>query len=91
MGPRGLGPVRLNFLECQAGFGVHRMVAEPAQGDVDRALYELGCSINRLRNKEGTGHGRPWVSSVTDDEARIAVEGMGLIADRLMGALKQDN
>lgn len=68
-----------------------KVSGEPAQGDVDRALYELGCSINRLRNKEGTGHGRPWVSSVTDDEARIAVEGMGLIADRLMGALKQDN
>jgi len=65
-----------------------KVSGEPAQKDVERALYELGCSINRLRNKEGTGHGRPWLPSVTDEDARVAVEGMGLVADRLMAALK---
>jgi hypothetical protein len=65
-----------------------KVPSEPAQKDVERAMYELGCSLNRLRNKEGTGHGRPWLPSVTDDEARVAIEGMGLIADRLLAALK---
>lgn len=62
---------------------------EPIVKDVERSLYDLGCSINRLRNREGTGHGRPWLPSVTEDEARIAVEGIGIIADRLLTALKR--
>ena len=61
---------------------------EPPQKAVERSMYELGCSINRLRNKEGTGHGRPWLPTVSDDEAKTAVEAMGLIADRLSAALK---
>lgn len=61
---------------------------EPPQKSVERAMYELACTINRLRNKEGTGHGRPWLPSVTDDEAKVAVELMGVIAERLLLALK---
>lgn len=61
---------------------------ETAQQAMDRALYDLGCSVNRLRNKEGTGHGRPFLASLTDEEARAAVEAMGLIADRLLRALE---
>jgi hypothetical protein len=26
---------------------------------LERALYEAGCAVNALRNREGTGHGRP--------------------------------
>ncbi len=58
--------------------------AEPANKRVERAMYELACGINQLRNKQGTGHGRPWISTVTDDEARMAVEMMGIIAERLL-------
>jgi len=57
---------------------------EPSQKRVDRAMFELGLAINQLRNKEGTGHGRPWLSSVSETEARIAVELMGIIAERLL-------
>lgn len=32
---------------------------EPAQYRVDRVIFELACSINSLRNKQGTGHRRP--------------------------------
>lgn len=60
---------------------------ESAQRNVDRSLYNLGCSINRLRNKEGTGHGRPWLPTVTQTEAKIAVEAMGIIAELLLSAL----
>jgi hypothetical protein len=30
-------------------------------------MYKLGCAINRLRNKEGTGHGRPFLSNGETD------------------------
>ena len=57
---------------------------EPANKRVDRAMYELACAINQLRNKEGTGHGRPWLPSVTELESRTAIESMGVIAERLL-------
>jgi hypothetical protein len=61
---------------------------EPPQHALDRALYDAACAINRLRNKEGTGHGRPWPPSVTEMEARHATELMGIVAERLLAALK---
>jgi hypothetical protein len=60
---------------------------EPPQKRLERALFEAGCAVNALRNKEGTGHGRPWLPSVTDSEATAAVELMGIIADRLLSTL----
>lgn len=63
-----------------------RVAGEPPQSDVDRALFDLACAVNRLRNKEGTGHGRPWLPNVSASEARVAVEAMGIIAERLLAA-----
>lgn len=60
---------------------------ESARDHFDRRLYELGCAVNRLRNKEGTGHGRPFLPSVTDAEARTAIEAMGIIAERMLSCL----
>jgi hypothetical protein len=57
---------------------------EPPQRRIERALYEVACGINQLRNKEGTGHGRPWISNLTDTEARIATELMGIITELLL-------
>jgi hypothetical protein len=51
---------------------------------IERAMYELACGINQLRNKQGTGHGRPWLPTVTAAEARMATESMGIIAERLL-------
>lgn len=62
---------------------------EPPQRRLERALYELGCSVNHLRNKEGTGHGRPWLPSVSESEARVAIEIIGVIAERLLLAHKE--
>ncbi len=31
------------------------------QEQLDLALYDLACAVNRLRNRQGTGHGRPFV------------------------------
>ena len=62
---------------------VKQLIPTPQQ-QLDLALYELACAVNRLRNKQGTGHGRPFVSEVTPTQARIAVQSMGLVAARLL-------
>jgi hypothetical protein len=53
---------------------------EPIQKRLERAMCDTGCTINALRNKEGTAHGRPWLPGVSDEEARSAIEMMGVIA-----------
>jgi hypothetical protein len=63
---------------------------EPAQRRVERSLYEAGCAVNGLRNKAGSGHGRPFVSSLTDDEARSAVQLIGIISGLLLRTLKKN-
>ena len=62
----------------------HSGTGEPPKRRIERAMYELACGINQLRNKQGTGHGRPWLPSITEAEARTATELMGVIAEYLM-------
>lgn len=61
---------------------------EPPQRRFERALYEAGCAVNALRNKEGTGHGRPWLPSVSDGEARAAIQFIGIVSGFLLAAHK---
>jgi hypothetical protein len=61
---------------------------EAPQRRLERAMFEIACAINNLRNKTGTGHGRPWLPSVSDSEARTAIQFMGTIAERMLEALK---
>jgi hypothetical protein len=58
-----------------------------AQEQMDLALFELACAVNRLRNRQGTGHGRPFLPTVTQSLSRAAVQSMGLVAARLLDAL----
>jgi len=62
---------------------------EPPQRRLERSLYEAGCAVNALRNKEGTGHGRPWLPGVTDAEARAAAQLIGIVSGFLITALKR--
>ncbi|NDZ12696.1 hypothetical protein C7T35_10070 [Variovorax sp. WS11] len=57
---------------------------EPPQAKAERAMFALACSINGMRNKLGSGHGRPWVSTITTGEGRAAVQFMGTIAERML-------
>lgn len=63
------------------------VAGEPINMRMERAAYELACALNALRNKQGTGHGRPWVSSVTPSQARFSIESMGNIASLMLDAL----
>lgn len=63
------------------------VIGEPPQKKMERAMYELACAINSLRNKQGTGHGRPFPATVTACEAKAAIESIGVIAEFLLARL----
>jgi len=63
---------------------------EPPQRRIERALYEAGCAVNALRNKSGTGQGRPFLPKLSDDEARAAVQLIGIISGLLLRTLKKN-
>lgn len=56
---------------------------------IERAMYEMGCSINRLRNKQGTGHGRPWLPDINDSKGKAAVEFIGIISEVMLSNLER--
>lgn len=61
---------------------------EPYNCRLERALYEAACAVNTLRNKQGTGHGRPWLPTVTQSEAGRALQVMGIVARMLLDKLE---
>jgi hypothetical protein len=54
---------------------------------VEQAICLLGMAVNRLRNAEGTGHGRPYLTSVSDEEAHLATQAMGIVSQFLLNKL----
>ena len=84
-------PTLLGQAFVAAGFATPQSTdqrADPPQRRLQRALYEAGCAVNALRNKQSTGHGRPWLPTVSESEARAAVQLMGIIGGFLLGAHK---
>lgn len=65
-----------------------KVEGEHARRDLERGLFQVACSINKLRNKQGTGHGRPWMPDVTKEEARASVEVMGIVAGLILDRLE---
>jgi hypothetical protein len=61
---------------------------ETAWCRLERALYDAGCSVNALRNRQGTGHGRPWLPTVSESEAQVAIQVIGVISGLLLAAHK---
>lgn len=80
-------PTLLGQAFVAIGLCAVKKASPTAQEQMDLALYELACAVNRLRNREGTGHGRPFLPSVTQTQARTAIQSMGLVAARLLDAL----
>ena len=64
---------------------------DPPTRAIERSMFKLACDINRLRNKEGTGHGRPWLPKITATEARMATEFMGVIAEYMLTRQDESN
>ncbi|MGD0650921.1 MAG: abortive infection family protein [Verrucomicrobiia bacterium] len=62
---------------------------ESPQHELQRALFGAACAVNRLRNKQGTGHGRPWLPTVTPDEAQVAAQTMGIVSGLLLSSLRE--
>jgi hypothetical protein len=58
------------------------------QQRLHRALYEAGCAVNVMRNKEGTGHGRPWLSTVSESDAHAAIQLIGVVSGFLLAEYK---
>ena len=54
---------------------------------MERAFYEMACSINQLRNKQGTGYGPLFLSTITPEEGKAAVETMGIIDEYMLQKL----
>jgi hypothetical protein len=58
----------------------------PVKG-MERGMFTSAIAVNRLRNKQGTGHGRPFLPTVTVEEAKAAIEIMGGVASYLLAKL----
>lgn len=94
---RMLGDYKQSNFPTLLGFSFHLlgMSTPETKGDneitarFENSMYELGCSVNNLRNKQGTGHGRPFLPNITDTEAKAAIESMGLISEFLLNKLKE--
>jgi Abortive infection C-terminus len=61
--------------------------APSPQERIEMALFEAGCAVNTLRNKQGTGHGRPFLPTVSSQEATIAIQVMGVVAADMLRRL----
>ena len=92
----GSYPQQSNFPTLLAQAFVALEMAIPNDGGeqtpnkrLDRAFFEAASTINTLRNKEGTGHGRPWLPTVSKQDAKTAVETMGIIAERMLARLNK--
>jgi hypothetical protein len=89
--PRANFPALLGMAFVALGLATTQHKVEPdeqASRRVERAIYESACAVNNLRNREGTGHGRPWLPTVTESQARLAIELMGAIAEFLIASHK---
>ncbi len=54
---------------------------------IQQSLYLAACAVNRLRNAEGTGHGRPQMSNATDGDAKLASQISGLVSQLMLDEL----
>lgn len=59
---------------------------EAPQRKAERGMFLLAVGLNAMRNKLGTGHGRPWLPTITDTEAKAAIQFMGTIVEWLLHA-----
>jgi len=69
---------------------VPEMPEQPGESPVkamERGLFLSALGVNRVRNKQGTGHGRPWLPTLTSEEAKAAIEIVGAVSAYLLAKL----
>lgn len=54
---------------------------------MERGMFQTSLAVNRLRNRQGTGHGRPWIPIITEEEAKAAIETAGTVATYMLAKL----
>lgn len=93
---RGSYPTGANFQALLGMAFIALDLAVPemaeAQGEspvraMERGLFATAIGVNRVRNKQGSGHGRPWLPTLTDAEAKAAIESVGTVASYLLTKL----
>jgi len=93
----GSYPLTANFPSLLGQAFIALDMSTPEQGQqpeehprcrMERALYETACSINNLRNKQGTGHGRPWIPDLKASEVKAAIESIGVISELILDNLE---
>jgi len=62
---------------------------ETAIKEYERAIFNMALAINRVRNKEGTGHGRLCISALSEKDAHSIIESVGIVTEFLIERLKQ--
>ncbi len=55
----------------------------------EESLFNAALAVNTLRNKEGTGHGRPWLPNLSTSEAKAALEIIGVISEYMLNKLSE--
>jgi len=73
-------------LGMSASYDMLQKLDRNPRAAIEQSLYLLGNAVNRLRNAEGIGHGRPFPATVTNAQARIAIQAMGLVSQLLLEA-----
>jgi hypothetical protein len=58
-----------------------------ARSALQQAVYLLALAVNRLRNEQGTGHGRPVPTDLMKDDSRIVCHATALVCELLLAAL----
>ncbi|BEP96291.1 abortive infection family protein [Acidovorax sp. A79] len=72
------------------GITAAAMPVQPGESGVkamERGLFTAAVGVNRLRNKQGTGHGRPWLPTVSDEEIKAAIEIVGAVSAYMLAKL----
>jgi hypothetical protein len=69
---------------------VPELPAEPGESPVkglERALFQSAVAVNRIRNRQGTGHGRPWLPTIANEEAKAGIEVVGAVSAYMLAKL----
>lgn len=62
---------------------------EPPAKAMERGMFNSALGVNRLRNKQGTGHGRPWLPTLSDEEVKAAIEIVGTVSAYMLAKLSR--